>query len=234
MSYYCIWGFTNVSWNCTDLAEWSKLAPPRASLNTAASLITGSKRNKHITPDLNALNWLPYEARIQLKNACMTHKALHFNTPKYLADKLKLSAGGRSSRSTSTLLLKPQKFRKMKTYNRAFSRLTPRIWSSLPPWSPTEPFNHILQKRSQTASNEQNSTLNPLTHLSGYWFDAVLQPGFALANHVLVSNSGSFWIAAGIVSMYISWLSSFLLTETFVKCSDTLLGSSFRYIKLYK
>lgn len=90
----------------------STTGPLRASLNSAARLITGFKRNSCFSPELIALSWFPYEAKIQLKIACMTDKALHFSTLKYLAQKLELSGGNRSSRSSSTLLLKPQRFSK--------------------------------------------------------------------------------------------------------------------------
>lgn len=89
-------------------------APLRVAFNSAARLITGSKKYNHISPDLLTLKWLPYEARIQLKIACMAHKAIHFKTPLYLAQKLELSCGTRASRSANTLLLKPQKFKKKK------------------------------------------------------------------------------------------------------------------------
>lgn len=123
-----------------------KLALLRASLNSAARLIVGSRRNSHITPVLKSLNWLPLEAKIDLKIACMTHKALHFITSLYLAQKLELSGRSRSSRSSSTLLLKPQKFQKKKTSNRAFSGIAPRIWNSLPPHIRLIPSSASFQK----------------------------------------------------------------------------------------
>lgn len=110
-----------------------KLAPLRATLNAAARLVTGTKRNSRISPTLKTLNWLPYEARIHLKVACMTHKALHSNTPSYLAHKLERSGGCRQLRSADTFLLKPQAFLKKSTSCRAFSGIAPKIWNSLPP-----------------------------------------------------------------------------------------------------
>lgn len=64
---------------------------------------------------------------------CITHKALHHKTPKYLAQKMELSGGSRPARSAREMLLKPPIFRKKKTYGRAFSGAAPRIWNSLPP-----------------------------------------------------------------------------------------------------
>lgn len=89
----------------------------RASLNEAARLVTGTKGNVHISPVLKSLNWLPYEARIQLKIACLSHKALHFKTPNNLAQKLEISGGGRSSRSANSLLLKRRSFAKREHAN---------------------------------------------------------------------------------------------------------------------
>lgn len=67
----------------TPLAGLPKawLAPLRATLNVSARLITGSRKLDHITPDLIQLNWLSIEARIHFKIACLTHKAIHYNTP---------------------------------------------------------------------------------------------------------------------------------------------------------
>lgn len=87
----------------------------------------------NITPHLKALNWLPYEARVQFKFACITHKAIHYRTPGYLAQKITLSGGCRVSRSHGDLLLKPARLRKKRTYDRAFSGAAPRIWNALPP-----------------------------------------------------------------------------------------------------
>ena len=42
-------------------------APLKACLNAATTLITGSRNFDHISPHLKALNWLPCEARTQLK-----------------------------------------------------------------------------------------------------------------------------------------------------------------------
>lgn len=109
----------------------TSLAPLKDTLKAAARLITGPIRSNHITPDLQSLKWLPFEARIHFKIAYITHKALHYNTPSYLTQKLTLSGGNGSSRSTSSLLLKPQKFKKNKTYNRSFSGIAPKIWNSL-------------------------------------------------------------------------------------------------------
>lgn len=126
---------SRLEYGCSTLVGLPKIstAPLKVCLNAAARLITGSRKYDHISPHLKALNWLPYEAQIHLKLACITHKALNHNTPQYLAQKRTLSGGNRHSRSADNLLLKPSRFNKTKTSNRAFSGAAPRIWNSLPP-----------------------------------------------------------------------------------------------------
>lgn len=126
---------SRLEYGCTTLAGLPKAAtaPLKACLNAAARIVTGSRKYDHISPHLKALNWLPYEARIQLKMACITHKALHHKTPKYLAQKLELPGGNRPARKAREMLLKPPIFRKKQTYDRAFSGAAPKIWNSFPP-----------------------------------------------------------------------------------------------------
>ena len=45
--------------------------------NTAARLITGTRKFEHITPVLAALHWLPVSFRIQFKILLVTFKALN-------------------------------------------------------------------------------------------------------------------------------------------------------------
>ena len=52
--------------------------------NTAARLVTGSRRSDHITPILKDLHWLPVEERINFKILLITYKILHGQSPKYL------------------------------------------------------------------------------------------------------------------------------------------------------
>lgn len=85
----------------------SRMAPLKATLNAAARLVTGTRRFDHMSPSLRSLNWLPQEARTHLKISCLTHKALHYNKPRVLAEKIHISGGSRSLRSAKSLKLKP-------------------------------------------------------------------------------------------------------------------------------
>lgn len=115
---------SRLEYGCAYLSGLPKIstAPLKACLNAATRLITESKKYDHITPHLKALNWLPYEARIELKIACITQKAIHHKTPHYLAHKISLSVGSRTSRGSEDFLLKPAFFRKKKKHTIEHSR----------------------------------------------------------------------------------------------------------------
>ena len=100
--------------------------------NTAARVITLTKRHEHITPVLQSLHWLPVSARIDYKLCLMTFKALHQMTPDYVTDMLKPYVPPRPLRSArQNLLVVP--WTRTKTYGpKAFSEAAPRLWNSLP------------------------------------------------------------------------------------------------------
>lgn len=54
--------------------------------NTAARLLTGSRKRDHITPILHTLHWLPVRYRIYLKKITFTYKACCKQAPKYLSE----------------------------------------------------------------------------------------------------------------------------------------------------
>ena len=55
-------------------------------LNTAARILTKTKKCDHITPVLASLHWLPVKARADFKVLLLTYKALHGHPPTYLSD----------------------------------------------------------------------------------------------------------------------------------------------------
>ena len=58
-------------------------------MNSAAWLISGVRKFKHIPPTLRDLHWLPVDKHILFKLLCLTYKALNAQAPPYLADLLK-------------------------------------------------------------------------------------------------------------------------------------------------
>ena len=66
----------------------SSLARVQQLQNTAARLVTLTKKHEHITPVLCALHWLPVNKRIEYKVLLLTYKALHHQAPDYIKDLL--------------------------------------------------------------------------------------------------------------------------------------------------
>jgi hypothetical protein len=106
----------------------------QAIQNSAARLITGTRKYDHITPVLRSLHWLPVDKRITFKMALLVYKSLHGLTPPYLAQDITpvSSVPGRQHlRSATNHRLTTPKTR-TELGKRAFSVSGPTIWNSLP------------------------------------------------------------------------------------------------------
>ena len=100
--------------------------------NTAARILTLTKKYDHISPILKSLHWLPVEKRIDFKILTLTYKCLHNLAPKYLEELIKPYNPIRNLRSSDQLLLEVPKTR-LKTYgDRSFTKAAPTLWNSLP------------------------------------------------------------------------------------------------------
>ena len=100
--------------------------------NTAARLITGTKRYEHIKPALRELHWLPVESRIIFKISLITFKIIHGLCPAYLSSLLQLYQPQRSLRSSSKLLFTVSTVNTATYGERAFSFSAPILWNNLP------------------------------------------------------------------------------------------------------
>jgi hypothetical protein len=100
--------------------------------NTAARLVTCSKRNEHITPILRRLHWLPVEKRITFKVALLTYKSMNNQGPHYISELLSEYRPARSLRSADKLLLVEPHFRTATYGQHAFANIAQRVWNSLP------------------------------------------------------------------------------------------------------
>ena len=100
--------------------------------NSAARLVTRTRRNKHITPVLGSLHWLPVRQRIQYKVALLTFKSLHGLSPAYLSELLSPVQQTRTLRSSSQVRLLVPKTKTKTLGERAFSVCAPQLWNSLP------------------------------------------------------------------------------------------------------
>ena len=102
-------------------------------MNTAARLVTRTRKFDHITPVLHDLHWLPIESRSKFKILLLVYKCLYGLAPRYLSKRLSLKPN-RGLRSDDKLVLNvPTTKLKTKTYgDRCFSIAGPNLWNQLP------------------------------------------------------------------------------------------------------
>ena len=101
--------------------------------NSAARLVTLSRKHEHITPIRKNLHWLPVAQRIDFKVLLLTHKCLNNQAPSYLSSLVSYRNTGIPTRREITAPLVEPRY-KQETYGkRAFSVAAPRIWNVLPP-----------------------------------------------------------------------------------------------------
>ncbi|XP_033747064.1 uncharacterized protein LOC117332287 [Pecten maximus] len=100
--------------------------------NTAARLVTRTRKRDHITHVLMSLHWLPVEYRFQYKMLMYTYKALNGLAPMYLRDLVTPYVPSRSLRSEHENYLVEPKTR-TKTYgDRRFDKAAASLWNRLP------------------------------------------------------------------------------------------------------
>ena len=101
--------------------------------NSAAKLVSRSRKHDHVTPILKSLHWLPVPARIDYKLASLCHSFFSDLSPRYLADLLSVYTPSRNLRSIAdTRLLRVPRVRTKTFGHRSFSFAAPTIWNSLP------------------------------------------------------------------------------------------------------
>ena len=101
--------------------------------NSAARLLTCTRKRDHITPALTSLHWLPVRFRIDFKLLLITYKSLNGLAPSYLSDLIHFHSPSRALRSSDLLLLDVPRSRLKTRGDRAFAVAAPRLWNSLPP-----------------------------------------------------------------------------------------------------
>ena len=113
----------------------STLAPLQRIQNTAARLVTKTRKHEHITPILKSFHWLPIISRIQFKILLFVFKIKHDLAPSYLnSDLLQPMIPARSLRSSrqSHLQFTPGPRTFTRYGDRAFSVAAPKLWNRLP------------------------------------------------------------------------------------------------------
>ena len=102
--------------------------------NSAARLVSLTKKADHIQPVLFNLHWLPVHKRVEFKLLCLTYKVLHDIAPLYLKELLNIRVPGRTLRSTAEGALSlHQPIGKTTFYGyRSFAISAPLLWNKLP------------------------------------------------------------------------------------------------------
>ena len=98
--------------------------------NAAARVVTKSSKFCHITPVLFKLHWLPVSYRIEFKILLILYKALHDQSPPYIAALLHKKFASRSMRSNGSLNVPRTNL--VSTGKRSFSAAAPAMWNKLP------------------------------------------------------------------------------------------------------
>ena len=99
--------------------------------NSAARIVSRTRKYEHITPVLIKLHWLPIKFRIKFKVLLLVYKALNGLAPKYIKELLVPYKPRRHLRSEAKGLLDEPRTR-LKFGDRAFSISAPRLWNALP------------------------------------------------------------------------------------------------------
>ena len=100
--------------------------------NSAARVISQTKRYTSITPILNELHWLPINKWCKFKILLLTFKSLNGCAPEYLCDMLNVYMPNRSLRSTAFTSLVPYRNRSIRLGKRLFGTSAAKLWNELP------------------------------------------------------------------------------------------------------
>lgn len=119
--------------------------------NTAARLVTRTKKHDSITPVLMSLHWLPVQYRCEYKLLLYVFKALHGNAPVYLQELIKLYRPARTLRSeNSRLLCVPTNSRTKRYGDRRFDKAGSYLWNNLPSSLRNEQSINVFKKNLKT------------------------------------------------------------------------------------
>ena len=100
--------------------------------NTAARIVSRTRKYDHITPVLQDLHWLPVRFRIEYKILLFVYKAMNDLGPSYLKEVLVPYKPQRTLRSGTQGLLKVPASNMVTVGDRAFSKAGPVLWNVLP------------------------------------------------------------------------------------------------------
>ena len=101
--------------------------------NSAARIVTNTRKYDHITPILQNLHWLLVRQRFHLKTLLITYKSINDIAPEYLCELVSIRNSFRKLRSSSQILLQMSVSR-LKSYGDCECTVTaPTMRNWLPP-----------------------------------------------------------------------------------------------------
>ena len=126
--------------------------------NSAARLVTRSKKFDHVTLHLKSLHWLPVIQRIDFKVVLLLFNWLERSVPSYLSDQISRYEPLRSLCITNTRpdLIVPR-VRTEKYGSTSFSFVGPAIWNSFP--LPIKAARTVPKFRKTLKSEDAEDTL---------------------------------------------------------------------------
>ena len=111
------------------------ILPLQRIQNSAARLISRTRKFDRITPVLRSLHWLPVSQRIVFKVLLLAYKAKHGQAPSYITDLLSIqnpSSTRLRSSSNAHLRFSPGPRTRTRYGDRAFCVAAPKLWNQLP------------------------------------------------------------------------------------------------------
>ena len=109
----------------------SQIAKLQRIQNSAARLVTLTRKHDHVTPILRELHWLPVKYRIMYKILLLTYKCLHGTAPIYLQELIKRYVPSRNLRSATQSRLTCSST-STQYGQRSFSVSATELWNNLP------------------------------------------------------------------------------------------------------
>uniref|UniRef100_A0A3B1IP97 Reverse transcriptase domain-containing protein n=1 Tax=Astyanax mexicanus TaxID=7994 RepID=A0A3B1IP97_ASTMX len=122
--------------------------------NSAARVLTRSKRREHITPILKSLHWIPVCYRIDFKVLLLVYKCVNGAGPAYLSDVLQQYEPSRTLRSSGTAQLELPTV-KTKHGEAAFSYYAALKWNQLTESIRRAPTLNMFKSRLKTYMFDQ-------------------------------------------------------------------------------
>ena len=100
--------------------------------NTAARIVSKTKKSQHITPVLRSLHWLPIHKRIVFKLLLLTYKALNGQASSYISDLLTKYKISRNRRSGTKYPLTVPRSNTKSYGDRSFQVAAAELFNKLP------------------------------------------------------------------------------------------------------